>query len=368
MEQEQYSRTGASTPVFMSIAGNIFHAAIVVFGLCAAYLLYGVFFGLGDFGSWDKARQATMVGNITLAGKGILIASVVGSLCTLILFWYDETAGYITTALGAALYFGVPMAFASLGGETSAALNLSVSRFPLAALAPGVAGIILVIRDIILRIINSVERQTKVASDMQFGKDAKREDRPTRLALIGKCWEGAYCRDFVRQHCPIFIQKDTCWKRRRGCYCDEEIVNAASKKTRGTVLEMAPNEAHNYTSNTKKKAVFLSSEQKAERCRNCIIYNEHQREKYKILLPVTIVICVGLCFLLGVVLRESVGTAMNMVETTVKRFAFTGEPGTFITVSKPNETAQWAFVAAGSIVVIAKVIHALEWVIFEKKL
>ena len=64
MDHEEYNRTGAATPVMLGIANNVFHVCIVVFGLSTAYLLYGVFFGLGDFASWDRARQITMMGNI----------------------------------------------------------------------------------------------------------------------------------------------------------------------------------------------------------------------------------------------------------------------------------------------------------------
>jgi len=44
MDQEQYSRTGASTPVMLAFASNVFHICIIVFGIATAYLLYGVFF------------------------------------------------------------------------------------------------------------------------------------------------------------------------------------------------------------------------------------------------------------------------------------------------------------------------------------
>lgn len=368
MDQEQYSRTGASTPVMLAFASNVFHICIIVFGLSTAYLLYGVFFGLGDFASWDKARQVTMLGNINLAGNVMLAAAVVGSICSLVIFWFEETAGYLMALLAAALYFGVPMAFASMGGEPSVAMRMTVAKFPVAALVPGLVAFILVVRDLIVRLVRSLERQNKVASDLQFGSDAKREDRPVRMSLIGKCWEGAYCRDYVRTYCPIFKAKDTCWQRRRGCYCDEEIVNNATKKSRGTVLEMAPSESSNYANNnTPKKVVFLSDEQKVERCRNCIIYNEHQREKYKILLPIVMVVSVALCAFLGYEMRDSVGGAMNAIEMTVRKFAFTGDPTTAIKVAKPNESAVWLFVLAGSIMIIAKIIHVLEWAIFEKK-
>jgi len=218
MDQEQYSRTGASTPMLLTFVSNVFHICIVVFGLSTAYLLYGVFFGLGDFSSWDKARQVTMLGNINLAGNVMLAAAVVGSICSLVLFWFEETAGYLLALLAGAFYFGVPMAFSKAGGEPSVALSMTVAKFPVAALAPGLIAVILVVRDLIVRIIGSFDRQNKVASDLQFGNGAKREDRPIRMSLIGKCWEGAYCRDYVRTHCPIFKAKDTCWQRRRGCY------------------------------------------------------------------------------------------------------------------------------------------------------
>ena len=87
MDHEEYNRTGAATPVMLGIANNVFHVCIVVFGLSTAYLLYGVFFGLGDFASWDRARQITMIGNINLAGNAMLAAAVVGSICSLVLLW-----------------------------------------------------------------------------------------------------------------------------------------------------------------------------------------------------------------------------------------------------------------------------------------
>jgi len=162
MDHEEYSRTGAATPVMLGIANNIFHVCIVVFGLSTAYLLYGVFFGLGDFASWDRARQITMMGNINLAGNAMLTAAVVGSICSLVLFWFEETAGYVIALLAGALYFGVPMAFASMGGEPSVAIRMTVAKFPVAALAPGLIAFILVVRDLIVRLIGSLNAKAKL--------------------------------------------------------------------------------------------------------------------------------------------------------------------------------------------------------------
>jgi hypothetical protein len=79
------------------------------------------------------------------------------------------------------------------------------------------------------------------------------------------------------------------------------------------------------------------------------------------------VLSVALCAFLGYQMRDSVGNVMNVIEMTIRRFAFTGDPTTAIKVVKPNEGAVWAFVLAGSIMVVAKIIHVLEWAIFEKK-
>lgn len=52
----------------------------------------------------------------------------------------------------------------------------------------------------------------------------------------------------------------------------------------------------------------LTPNQKAERCKQCIIYNEHQKHKYQLYIPIALMSVVALY----VVLREPVGGAIKV--------------------------------------------------------
>lgn len=375
MSQSDYPDGGKSVaPTLFALAGVAMNLAFVVAGASFAYLLYGLFFGLNDFGTWEAGRQRQMVGNLNLAGNGLFLGLVVAALCCALVYWFEEMAGYLLLIGAAALGIGIPLVFPQLGGSTepNRGIHLTLSVFPRAALVPGVIGALLVVRDVVAKLASALQKRSLDAGQMEFGKGAQKEDRPVRTSILGKCWEGPYCREFVRIHCPIYIKRTACWRERRGCYCEEDIVSAAATKGRGVALEMAPDSRFNFANpatsgGTGARKAVLSPQQKAERCRNCIIYNEHQREKYGVLLPVTIVVTVALCAFLGILVRPHIGAAMDGLENAFNRFAFTGDPSKVVKLTRPNETAQWAVVVALSVMIVSKSLQVLEWLVFEKK-
>jgi hypothetical protein len=354
----------------LSFTSAVMSLGFVVAGASILYLLFGLFFGLNDFGSWEAARQRQMLSNIDLAGTGLLIALGVASLCVVLNFWYEETAGYVVLVAALLIGIGLPMAYPLLveAGQPNRGILVALSKMGPASILPGVVGGILVLRDLASKMLLTLRRRTVEAEDMQYGKDAHKADRPIRMSLMAKCWEGAYCRDFVRAHCPIFIKKATCWKERRGCYCEEEIVSTAAMKTKGLALEMAPDSRFNNANPSRPgKRILLSDAQKVERCRNCIVYNEHQRDKYKVLLPIVVVFVAGICFLLAPVMREWIASGMTGFESAINRFSFSGTTEKAVKLTRPNETAQWIVVIAFSVMVLSKTLQTLEWAVFEKK-
>ena len=205
---------------------------------------------------------------------------------------------------------------------------------------------------------------------MTFGTGAVKENRPTRTSVLGKCWEGPYCRTFIRDHCPIFIKRQACWKNRRGCYCDEDIVSGAAAKVKGVMLEMAPASETNFSTpatQTNRK-VHLTEWQKAERCRNCIIYNEHQREKYKVFMPIVILGTVAGTAAFSQPAFALVKVVITRVDRMVQSLSFgptSGTPRHYIDIA---DWAVWSIVLALSVMLISKVLQTLEYLIFVKKI
>lgn len=354
----------------LSFTSAVMSLSFVAAGASVLYLLFGLFFGLNEFGTWEVARQRQMLSNIDLAGNALLIGLGVASLCVALNFWFEEAAGYVVLIAALLLGFGLPMVYPLLvdAGQPNRGIVVALSKVGPASIIPGVVGGILVLRDLAAKLLLTLRRRTVEVEDMQYGKDARKADRPVRMSLMAKCWEGPYCRDFVRAHCPIFIKKATCWKQRRGCYCEEEIVSTAAMKTKGLALEMAPDSRFNNANPSRPgKKLLLSDAQKVERCRNCIIYNEHQRDKYRVMLPVVVVLVAAICFLLAPVMREWIASGMTGFESAINRFSFSGTAEKSVKLTRPNENAQWIVVIAFSVMVLSKALQTLEWAVFEKK-
>lgn len=363
-------------PIFYAIADLIMKVGLLVAGLGAAYLIYGVFFGLNEFATWDSAKQKVMLSNIHIGELAMMVGFAASSICICILFWSEEAAGYVLLIAAALLGLGLPLAFPMLGGEKSSlGVATALSSFPKAVLVPGAVGILLVIRDVIQKFSSAIQKRGAEtdSAGMEFGAGARREAKPLRTSLIGKCWEGSYCRDWVRPHCPIFQKREACWRNRRGCYCDQEIVSAAANKVQGVQLEMAPTSQYNYAnpSNpgaTKATKIILNDAQKAERCRNCVIYNDHQAEKYKIVMPVAIVVTAALCVLASPLMRQGIGASMDGIENLAARLAFAGSQDSGIRLTKPSENVQWVLVGAFSLMLISKALQVVEWCVYVKKI
>src|SRR5690606_15859420 len=79
-----------------------------------------------------------------------------------------------------------------------------------------------------------------------------------------------------------------------------------------------------------------------ERCRQCVIYNEHQKHKYKLLLPITLV-SVGATYLaMRPVLADSIQSALRSIDNIYKT-------ATITTNSDLNSAAQATSIDGGSI-------------------
>jgi hypothetical protein len=304
---------------------------------------------------------------------------------------------------------------------------------------PAGIGAVLIARDVVLRFISALQPKHVESDNLTYGNEAKAEAKPIRTSLFAKCWEGPYCREFVRVHCPIFIKRAACWREKSGCYCEEEIVSQAASKVQGVHLEMVPSGAsaptppppsspaatppvvtptrpvglssvgsppinrglghdplspppsagrggsvglsgvgssgvvHIQIGNEQPAAVVtgnrkveLNAAQKRERCRNCVIYNEHQREKYKILLPLTFIGGIALCALFSTPARGLIGTGMIGLETLLARITFNSGPAPKI--AQPSDGAVWTLIGALSLMFLSKLLQVLEWACFKVKI
>ena len=354
--------------------------ALAAAGLVAAYLLYGLFAGLDQFGSLPAPDRARILGNVHLAGTIFVASCFFAALFGAFIYAAEEVTGYAIALVGGFLYVGVPFLLAFFadtisfrGNQATAATIGAISG---AGLAPLALGGLLVSFDVVKRLVRLARNRPLDRDNLRYGEAASAETlgrRPLRLAVLGKCWEGRFCRDFVRVHCPIFHTRKACWRVKRGCYCEEDIVNTAARHMSGVQLKMAPDARYNFANDPMPGRaggkVELSAFQKRERCRHCVIYLDHQRQKYALLMPAVLIGVVVAGIVFSPLLREGLRHGLATVEILMGRFSFGGSNNGFsFRLGHPSPTVEWVLIAGFLIMALSKALEAVEWAIFKAKI
>lgn len=280
-------------------------ASALVTLICLAFLVfYYVKFAGGS--QPEGAQQA--LGLIGAFSKGLIAGSVVLAISTAYMFWGEEVLGVLQLMFAGALYFSpqyVPMALGEASSEPAARALAAIQQgggwFGLVAI-----GVILI--DLYGR-IQLRTRQGSRADQLKYGRGVK-EEADIRNVLLGKCWQLPYCRKFVRERCPIYHARRTCWKERVGCMCEEQVIQNALSG--GVIPRDVVAAAKFIPYNTR-----LPMAAKVERCRQCVIYNEHQKHKYKIALPSVVVGLVLVYVLLRQPMLDAVGGVIVNVDRLV---------------------------------------------------
>lgn len=214
--------------------------------------------------------------NIDVFGKILIAAVLAVSVATTYLFWGEEILGAMQLMAAAVLYFAPLYLPSIISNNGNPAVGAAFGALQTGGTVLGAVGVAVLITDILVRMRLRVKQGAK-ADQLKYGKGVK-EEKDIQNVFLGKCWQLPFCRKFVRERCPIYHSKRTCWRERVGCMCEEEVIrNAMENKAipKDAIL------AANYIPKNHR----LTESQKADRCRHCVIYNEHQRHKYKALVP-----------------------------------------------------------------------------------
>lgn len=305
-------------------------------------------------GMLDTAKEAQALSNIGILGK-ILIAGVVSlAAATTFMFWGEETLAILQLVFGAGLYFAplyVPSAF---GGSNNRVTGEVLTALQNAGAIFGAIAVLVLVADISNRVrIRSQEGSR--AEQLKYGKGVK-EERDIQNVFLGKCWQLPFCRKFVRERCPIYHSRRTCWKERVGCMCEEQVIRGAMEnkpipKDQVLAAKFIPQ-------NTR-----LTENQKAERCKACVIYNEHQKHKYKLMLPVTIAFFVGFYLLFRGPLLDGTAAMVQKLNVMMGKLA--------LDKANLSNTHSGVFeeilLAAFMIVAFAYAMKMLEFLVFKLK-
>jgi hypothetical protein len=235
---------------------------------------------------------------------------------------------------------------------------------------------------------------------MTYGAGVKRETRKMPLVpAIAACWELPFCRDGIKVRCPIFHAKTKCWKEKVGCMCEENIIllamdggpAAPQDMTRDSNATFVPigdllTKSSPKTDEMKSRIPtrigprgvkiptnpHLSQGQKNERCRNCIIYNEHQRLKYNVAAPVLTFAIPLFAYLQYDTLRGLLASILTGLNATVAHITFTPTSSSIITKMEKdvvgNFSVEVVLIVCMTLVLMTMGLRFLEYCLFKLKI
>jgi hypothetical protein len=325
--------------------------------VCLGFLVY--YFSIFSGGQTDvpvAQAKATM----DLFERVLLFAMAGLGVSSAYLYWNEEVLSAIQLLFAGAVYFAplyVPIAFGQAGKETNPLSAQALGAIQAGGTVFGAIAICVLVADVTQRVRERIRVGAK-ADQLKYGKNIKAET--IQNVFMGKCWQLPYCRKFVREQCPIYHARRTCWKERVGCMCEESVI--ANAMQGATIPKDVVAAARFIPKNNN-----LSAAAKAERCRHCVIYNERQRHKYRLALPVTII---GVA-LIYIVFKAPLMTGLNgLLEGMDKMISSATFKKSSGDLAQQVEQIGWIkeiLLAGIMFVVLSYLLKLIEWLFFKLK-
>ena len=368
------SNRGTGVPKLDEFAVRLLGVAGLVSGLLVLYLLWGLLSGawsheaMGHLARAARARQLDNIGTV----YGLLqITSFAMIVALLVCCAKAEGVGY--WLLGGAGFFavGTPLLTEQVYGfshqTASAASQLVLNDFHALAWLFGVPGVLWTVVDIGRRLASAADTAAVQRANAKYGKGVTKQPASVqRQVFLGRCWEGPFCKDHIRSKCPIFIEKrGPCWKRKEGCMCEERIVLQAMIAPDWKDQMTRANQALSMGTAARK---VLTPAAKRERCRSCIIYNEHQRQKHKAWTVVTLIAVPGILIANFAFLQTLVKQFLNVTDAAARRFSFSADPAGLSMLYNGSYTIfAWALVFVFAVVLLSQILKLVDYLCFTLK-
>lgn len=368
---------------FSSLDHLILLAGIAtVFSLC--YLLFVIMTGGLSYTLIGGSQVEAIRNNITLGSKAFIYALWLLIVAAGVRHYRTESIGYLAAAAGAVTYFGLSYVVTThCPYNASEQLRVKAQELVNGFHATGMALIVVgALRLIVGRIIAMTYRppsaQVTRIPGISYSTDlaAPEPQLSGRPSLMRKCWELHFCRGSVRITCPRANEGVACWRRRSGCYCDQELashlLSLVHAGRSGARMEAAEElEAQQRRAQELYRRAVQQRSKKATRklCQECPIYNEHQKYKYRAISWLTYPAAVIIAAMIARPVQEIYRRSDEWIGQYLSQFNVLPHKLT----DKPLEGLTWLSaeniaVAIVGVMVLALILQAAEAAVFRLKL
>ena len=345
----------------------------VLFAIATAYALYAIFEGnLAAVQNMSPDDKERIVNNVTLASNILMLSGVLLCICMAIKHRTDNVVGYMLVLWGAILCWGAPIVVrellksANIGSnpfqeELTGGVLLSLRSVGISSLLCSVP---LILVDFWYKLVGS---RRDYPSAKAGASAVSQEAGGAEKALIHyNCWQMHYCRENLRKYCKAYETKKPCWRMKSGCYCDEDMLLRAMTKSPSQKVELLK-ESYAQAAQTNSKS--LTPAQKRQRCRQCFIYTEHQKQKYQILSPLVFPIVGLVMYMFYSDIMSLMAAALAEVDKLAKAASFIEQSGSIsnsVTQSgSSSDVAQWVLIGCLGLMLASYLLQGLEYLIFE---
>jgi hypothetical protein len=319
----------------------------------------------------NVAVNPNIVSNLRLMGTLLLASCTVGTICLIYLTLEEVAWSVLAGGLGAGVFFGTPFLILSyVHSGLVEALNV-VRDYTSTS---GEVMLFLVGLRIIFEVVDYLRTgPTRHLLDSELAEKRKqaRGAAPSSATakVWGRCWELPYCHEAVREKCPTFIAKKSCWKFGYGCMCNPKLIEVLVRASTGGHTTAAKAREGAYIRSDLDADLHIGQKERTIPCSRCPIFVEHQRQKYKLVNPIIVgATILGLVAGYGPIMVLYRHFLANVSEVAA-RMTLTGniDPSAWFRYLDTTSVRVFFYVIAGTLF-LAYVLKSVEWLILHRKL
>jgi hypothetical protein len=362
--------------IIIAWSHSLLRLALLAFVIALAYILYGIF--SGALASMEPAQMQRVAANLVLMGQVMAAAGLLATVCIVMTTLEEMTFTMVAGIVGAGLMFGMPILVASQlqnAASTPAGVINEWSR------NAGMAILFIVGLRVLYAVVDQIANagaraQAKTEDDTTtVVTKSKEKKRRSLFRLWDPCWDMPYCHPAVREICPAYKAHKSCWRFGYGCNCDptliETLIRTGGASTgkgalKKTAEQRITEEAY-VRSDLDADTARIGSSERTIPCSKCVIFIEHQRQKFRIINPIAIIATfVGLFFLYKP-LTTVYGAVIDFMAALLARLAYGTmvRPDQWVSYLNTPTVKVFFFIFVGMIG-LAYVLRAVEWAILKR--
>ncbi len=356
-----------------NISGIVQTVSLVVLILTLLYLVLAVLTGeLARVGPNEAAAT-----RFQWVGLGLLYACIGLTLALVVRNCGDDTLIVVLGIAGAVVYFGLPVGLGfAMGrgggtGDENAAARVLTHQFMFLGFFLWSVTALRVCVFAIDRVMTSSSRDEVISPSRDFiARQIARPIKPNakvRSGPFARCWEQPHCIDFIREVCRPWAERKACWRIQSGCMCDVRYLYEAMRKddTMGVradqgMEDLIP-EASEMGGGGFERRLF---------CKDCRIYLEHQRRKFRVLSPLSVPITAVVMLAISPIVLAVYGVLVQWTGKAIETMWLgdnRGEVAGRFVNDLGNQTAAYAALVLCGLFLLSAVMRFIEWLTLEIK-